>query len=54
MGKVEIKVIGVIIMIMIVLSYTQAESDDIGKIIKCKAKCLFNCIGEIFPPPNCV
>jgi len=53
MGKFEIKTIGVIIMIMIMLSFTQAELDGIGRFL-CKAKCEFECSEKAIPPPNCV
>jgi len=39
---------------MIVFSSTQAKFDSIGRRLKCKAKCVFNCIGVIFPPQYCI
>jgi len=53
MGKFEVKTIGVIITIMIMLSSTQAELDGIGRFL-CKAKCEFKCAEEAIPPPNCL
>lgn len=51
MGKVEVKVIGVIIMVMILLSFTQAELTSKTDGDLCKVKCAFKCIPEQpFPP----
>jgi len=46
MGKTKIKSIGVIISIMILLSSTQAELNDIGSAF-CKARCVIKCAGEL-------
>jgi len=55
MGKIEIKAIGVIITIMIILSFTQAQSNNkIDVSFGCKAKCFFKCNEEAQPKPNCV
>jgi len=42
MGKIEIKTIGVILSVMILLNLTQAELDSIGGDL-CRAKCVFKC-----------
>ena len=55
MGNTEIKVIGVIITVMILLSFTQAQSNnkiDVG--VGCKVKCFLKCNEETFPKPNCI
>ncbi|KAK7342790.1 hypothetical protein VNO80_25746 [Phaseolus coccineus] len=50
MEKVEIKVIGVIIMVMILLSFTQAELDIKTDGFLCKVKCAFKCEPQLpFP-----
>jgi len=55
MGNTEIKIIGVIITVMILLSFTQAQSNnkiDVG--VGCKIKCFLKCNEERFPKPNCM
>jgi len=55
MGKIEIKIIGIILMVMILLSFTQAQLNskpDAG--FFCKVKCFLKCNEERFPKPNCM
>jgi len=55
MGKIEIKVITVIIAVMILLSFTQAQSSsEIDASTGCKLKCFFKCNQQTFPKPNCI
>jgi len=42
MEKIEIKTIGVILSVMILLNFTQAELDTLGGDL-CRAKCVFKC-----------
>jgi len=42
MGKIEIKTIGVILSVMILLNLTQAELNSFGGTL-CRAKCLVKC-----------
>jgi len=51
MEKMEIKVIGVTITVMILLSFAQAKSERRTDGVGCKVKCAFKCAPEQpFPP----
>jgi len=47
MGKIEIKIIEVILNVMILLNLTQGELDSIGGDL-CKAKCVIKCATKFF------
>jgi len=55
MGKIEIKTIGVILIVMILFCFTQAQlNDKPDTAFFCKVKCFLKCNEERFPKPNCM
>ena len=55
MGKIEIKTIGVILIVTILLNFTQAQlSGKPDTPFFCKVKCFLKCNEERFPKPNCI
>jgi len=55
MEKIETKTIGIIITVVILLSFTQVQSNnkiDVG--FFCKLKCFFKCNEEAQSKPNCI
>ena len=55
MEKIERKTIGIIIAVMILLSFTPAQSNNkIDAGFFCKLKCFFKCNEEATSKPNCI